>query len=138
MSTTIHPELSKKNSYWLPKHRYYELMHFCRQYYDWKALVKELYLTQVSSMPFTYVTNGEPKDIVSDIAVKSVPYLEHIVLVDNAIAELDEDSRNYIFMAVTTGQSYDAMTAGTVPAISRAKFYKQLRKFYYILSENRE
>lgn len=29
MSTTIRPELSEKNQYWLDKHRYYELKHFC-------------------------------------------------------------------------------------------------------------
>lgn len=28
MSTTIRPELSEKNQYWIDKHRYYELKHF--------------------------------------------------------------------------------------------------------------
>lgn len=36
MSTTIRPEVSEKNQYWIEKHRYYELKHFCLQY-------KELY-----------------------------------------------------------------------------------------------
>lgn len=36
MGTVIRPELSAKNRYWLPKHRYYELYHFCLQYPDWK------------------------------------------------------------------------------------------------------
>ena len=29
MSTTIRPELSEKNQYWIDKHRYYELKHLC-------------------------------------------------------------------------------------------------------------
>ena len=29
-------EISKKNPYWIPKHRYFELKHFCLQYPDWK------------------------------------------------------------------------------------------------------
>lgn len=34
-------ELSKKNPYYISKHRYYELKHFCRQYDEWKrALVR--------------------------------------------------------------------------------------------------
>ena len=36
MSTTIHPEVSEKNKYWIDKHRYYELKHFCLQYPLWK------------------------------------------------------------------------------------------------------
>ena len=36
MSTTIRPELSEKNPYWIEKHRYYELKHFCLQYPIWK------------------------------------------------------------------------------------------------------
>lgn len=42
MSTTIHPELSKKNEYWIEKHRYYELKHFCLQYPIWKEAYQSL------------------------------------------------------------------------------------------------
>ena len=31
-----HPELSEKNPYWIERHRYYELKHFCLQYPLWK------------------------------------------------------------------------------------------------------
>ena len=41
MSTLIRPELSKENPYYISKHRYYELTHFCLQYHEWK----ELYLS---------------------------------------------------------------------------------------------
>lgn len=35
-----HVELSEKNPYYISKHRYYELKHFCLQYPEWKdALV---------------------------------------------------------------------------------------------------
>ena len=32
MGTQIRPELSEKNLYWIDRHRYYELKHFCLQY----------------------------------------------------------------------------------------------------------
>ena len=32
MGTTLRAELSEKNPYWIEKHRYYELKHFCLQY----------------------------------------------------------------------------------------------------------
>lgn len=43
MGTIIRPELSEKNKYWLEKHRYYELKHFCLQYPLWK----QAYLAKV-------------------------------------------------------------------------------------------
>lgn len=32
MANDIRPEVSQKNPYWIGKHRYYELKHFCLQY----------------------------------------------------------------------------------------------------------
>ena len=37
MATTIRPEISSTNQYHIKKHRYYELTHFCLQYYDWQG-----------------------------------------------------------------------------------------------------
>lgn len=39
MSTAIRPELSKSSKYWIDRHRYYELKHFCLQYPIWKKLL---------------------------------------------------------------------------------------------------
>ena len=36
MRNDMRPELSQKNPYWIGKHRYYELKHFCLQYPIWK------------------------------------------------------------------------------------------------------
>ena len=36
MATVLRPELSSKNKYYIDKHRYYELKHFCLQYTEWK------------------------------------------------------------------------------------------------------
>ena len=36
MGTNIRPELSNKSPYWIERHRYYELKHFCLQYPIWK------------------------------------------------------------------------------------------------------
>lgn len=42
MGTNLRPELSEKNRYWLPKHRFYELQHFCLQYPEWEKMYKTL------------------------------------------------------------------------------------------------
>ena len=36
MGTVIRPDISRKNKYWIDKHRHYELKHFCLQYPEWK------------------------------------------------------------------------------------------------------
>lgn len=36
MGNIIRAEVSENNPYWIEKHRYYELKHFCLQYPTWK------------------------------------------------------------------------------------------------------
>ena len=47
MGTTIRPELSEKNPYWIEKHRYYELKHFCLQYPIWRKAYSVLDLSLI-------------------------------------------------------------------------------------------
>lgn len=42
MGTDIRAEVSTKNRYWIEKHRYYELKHFCLQYSQWKKMYVSL------------------------------------------------------------------------------------------------
>lgn len=42
MGTNIRPELSNKSPYWIERHRYYELKHFCLQYPIWKRHMRLL------------------------------------------------------------------------------------------------
>lgn len=42
MGTVIRSEISKKNPYYINKHRYYELKHYCLQYYIWKEAADSL------------------------------------------------------------------------------------------------
>ena len=37
MSTTIRADISQNSKYWIEKHRYYELKHFCLQYPIWHS-----------------------------------------------------------------------------------------------------
>ena len=42
MATLIRPEISRKNKYYIDKHRHYELKHFCLQYPSWKKAYADL------------------------------------------------------------------------------------------------
>ena len=52
MANDIRPEVSQKNPYWIGKHRYYELKHFCLQYPIWKKAY--LSLDALSKRPLTF------------------------------------------------------------------------------------
>lgn len=49
MATVLRSELSPKNKYYIAKHRYYELKHFCLQYPEWKQTYT--YLKSKLDMP---------------------------------------------------------------------------------------
>ena len=38
----VRPQLAQDNPYWISRHRYYELKHFCLQYYFWKSKYNEI------------------------------------------------------------------------------------------------
>jgi len=42
MGTAVRPEVSDKSEYWVERHRYYELKHFCLQYPIWKKAYEAL------------------------------------------------------------------------------------------------
>lgn len=58
MGTVIRPEVSAKNKYWLSKHRYYELKHFCLQYPEWKRVYHDLDGLPARSASVTGFTRG--------------------------------------------------------------------------------
>lgn len=37
MTTTIRPEIARHNEWYISRHRYYELKHFCLQWHEWQG-----------------------------------------------------------------------------------------------------
>ena len=65
MATILRPELSPKNKYYIDKHRYYELKHFCLQYSEWKKSYSafddtSLPLSMIKHIPtlYSYIIKG--------------------------------------------------------------------------------
>ena len=64
MATVLRSELSSKNKYYIDKHRYYELKHFCLQYPEWKRAYA--YLDDITiplSMIYHIPSDNSPRDI---------------------------------------------------------------------------
>lgn len=76
MGTTIRPELSEKNPYWIEKHRYYELKHFCLQYPIWRKAYSVL--DGYANPPKDSASFVTPVHLV--IQLQNAPWLRHIIL----------------------------------------------------------
>lgn len=125
------PELSKKNKWWIPKHRYYELKHYCLQYEDWQDKVK-------------YHGNIRPSEVVrTDIVEWSDPvgnevayreyYLSQINMVESSAYEADQTIGSYIIKAVTEDLSFTVLHMVYNIPCGKDMYYDRYRKFFYIL-----
>lgn len=135
MATTIKPELSKKNPYWISRHRYYELKHFCLQYHEWNRM----YLATDGVAAAALGLRGDPEwtDNVAKAAIAREAYLNKMRLVEDTSDLTDPVLGRYIFLAVTENRSYDNLNATIGVPCCRDNFYELYRRFFYILSQKK-
>lgn len=67
MTTVLRAELSTKNKYYIDKHRYYELKHFCLQYPEWKRTYAEL---EDVTLPLSMIERVSTSNIPCDPTAK--------------------------------------------------------------------
>lgn len=139
--TTIKPQLSSKNKYYISKHRYYELKHFCLQYPEWKRDYKSLSLEGVETPNLKIPLVGKTTNELSRVETKAMVLEElshRINIIDAAAEATDPELKNYILAAVTEGRTYENMeTYGTGIPCSRDTFYRRYRKFFWMLNSVR-
>lgn len=137
--TAIHPELSPKSRYWIDRHRYYELKHFCLQYPLW--ILARASLDGLSRRALR-LTPPSPTGLVqsptSRCAEQRLWYTERIAMVEESAAEADPLLGPYLLRGVTEGLSYDCLKARLALPCSREAYYESYRKFFWLLSEKRQ
>ena len=137
--STIRPELSKKNRYWISKHRYYELKHFCLQYPSWRKAYVEL---MEYGVPTTNINNEVRTTDICDptakLAITKMYYMDRIELVEKAAIETDQYLYKYILKAVTEGCSFAYLKSRLEIPCSRDVYYEKYRKFFWVLSQMRD
>ena len=132
MSTDIRPELSPRNPWYIPKHRYYELKHFCLQYPDWKKELKDLIYHGKKTGRISS-ENVEWKDPVGDVACMIDHYKTLIDMVESSAYESDVYLGRYILKAVTQDISFTTLKMVYDIPCGKDMYYDRYRKFFFIL-----
>lgn len=137
MSTLVRPEISRKNKYWIDRHRHYELKHFCLQYPEWKKAYRS-YPSISSSIGNESSRSSLPGDPTARQAIQKTYYMERIKLIERVAGEADEQLHNYILKAVTEGLSYTYLRTKMNMPCSRDTYYDRYRKFFWLLDNARD
>lgn len=139
MATVIRPEISEKSKYYIDKHRYYELKHFCLQYKEWKKIYASCNesLIFAASVEMKQKSNI-PSDLTAKYAIKKVQCAERIKLIEKAALEADNYLYPYILKAVTEGLSYPYLKTKMDIPCGRDMYYDRYRRFFWILDDIRE
>ena len=138
MSTMIRPEISVHKPYWIDRHRYYELKHFCLQYPIWKKARSALdgfSKTSINSVPIskTHLISSPTEKC----AEARLFYSDRIDMVEKIAKETDDNLGNYILKAVTEGVSYDHLKVRMNVPCCKDTYYELYRRFFWLLSMER-
>ena len=139
MATVIRAQISEKNKYYINKHRYYELKHFCLQYNNWKKEYAKCNEAIIFASNFDRLPSDNiPSDITAKYAMQKLYYSEKIALIEKTALEADNFLYPYILKAVTEGLAYTNLKAVHNIPCGRDMYYDRYRKFFWLLSEARD
>ncbi len=128
MSTLIRAEMSAKNKYYISKHRYYELKHYCLQYPEWMEEWRSI----------TGYTDGLIFDPTSAAAIKRDLLTARMKQIESIAFATDDSIGDYIFEAVTTEKTYTYFkTVKNIPC-GKDFFYERYRRFFWLLDRVRD
>ena len=136
----VKSELSQNNKYWIPRHRYFELKHFCLQYTEWK---KE-YIELLSTYSLPRLSNNKPRlekrisDHTGEIAIKRLYYAERIKIVENIAIKVDESIYEYLLKGVTEDKSYTYLKTYCNIPCGKDYYYDRYRYFFWLLDKERQ
>lgn len=137
MSSPVKPELSRKNRYWIPKNRHYELKYFCLQYSEWKKLYSEISVLKTTSYTSIPCGNNQVGNPTLRIVEQRQLYLERIKLIEETAEKTDPDLSVYILKGITEGLSYDSLRAKFNIPCSKDTYYDRYRRFFWLLDKIR-
>ena len=139
MGHFVTSETSRKSKWWIPKYRFLELKYFCLQYPEWKREAYELMLISGASVSIQNEIGSqlEFKDPTGNTAIRFQDLNSKISLVVKIAQLSDEDIGDFILKAVTENLSFVKLkTLYEIPC-ERDMDYDRYRKFFFLLSRQK-
>ena len=137
MSTVIRPLMSLKSKWYISKHRYYELKHFCLQYYEWKMFYENTVIERGGSIIGKGVDGGDISDPTFETGSRLAILSGYMALIEEVSSEADPDIGEYIFKAVTEDLSFSRLKTRFLIPCEKNMYYDRYRKFFWILDKRR-
>lgn len=137
MKSSVRPELSKTNKYWISKNRFYELRYFCLQYPFWKKQYEEVDGMYGRAIDSIYSKLHTPSDPTSKAVEMRSTYFDRMEVVEQAAIEADPYLASYILKAVTEGLSYNYLKTKLEIPCGRDMYYDRYRRFFWLLDRSR-
>ena len=117
--------------------RYQELLHFCRQYPEWKreaALMLGIRAVKSDGMPHGNGTS----DPVAMAAERREKLMEKIGIVDECARAVDGGAwYASIIQNVCIGKSYEQMDRALMPTSDKNVYYRKRREFFELLDKRK-
>lgn len=137
MSTRYRAKISKKNKYWISKHRYYEIVHHCMQYKEWKDEYKVLSEQTISGVNYDGMPHGASVgNPVQNQGMRMVMLRDKMELIEKTAYEADPILGKYILLAATNeGVSFNYLKMVLDIPCEKDMYYDRRRKFYWLMSQ---
>lgn len=115
--------------------RYRELLHFCRQYPEWKTEANSL--LGIRAVKADGLPHGSGKsDPVAAAAEKREKLIEKIGIVDRCARAVDGGAwYASIIQNVCIGRAYEQMDRALMPTSDRNAYFKKRREFFELLDK---
>ena len=116
--------ISKKNPYWLPKHRFLELYHFSLQYNEFKKEIADT----------VYLPDDPGFDPTGEVAVKLERLHRNVELIESCCKDSDRGIWRFLLLGVTEGYSYETLRSRFHIPCGKDYYFIRWRKVYWLMS----
>lgn len=137
MSTRYRAKISKKNKYWISKHRYYEIAHHCMQYKEWKDEYKTLSAQTINGVNYNGMPHGtDVGNPVQNQGMRMAMLRDKMELIEKTADDADPIIGKYILLAATNeGISFNYLKMVMQMPCEKDMYYDRRRKFYWLMSQ---
>lgn len=130
-------EMSVKNKYYISKHRYLELKHFCLQYPEWKRALNLIEKYPPSKSIVQVNSDSSDGYFFEKTMLQRVELERRMELVEKTCLATDNYLGVFIFRCVTEGVSYTELHVKDGMACCKDMFYDRYHKFFWLLDQAR-